>query len=41
MATDSDATDKGLVAGRLGFWGREENGAIESRRVPTVEREIQ
>ena len=41
VATDSNATDKGLVAGRPGFWGREENGAIERRRVPTVEREIQ
>ena len=41
MVTASDLTDKGLVAGRPGFWGREENGAKESRRVPTVEREIQ
>ena len=31
MATDSDATDKGLVAGRPGFWRG--NGATESRRV--------
>ena len=30
MATDSDATDKGLVAGRPGFWRG--TGATESRR---------
>ena len=36
MATDSDLTDKDTVAGRPGFWGREENGATESRRVPAV-----
>ena len=31
MATDSDAKDKGLVAGRPGFWRG--TGATESRRV--------
>ena len=31
MAKDSDATDKGLVACRLGFWA-EANSATESRR---------
>ena len=31
MATDSDATDKGLVAGRPGFWRG--TGATESRRI--------
>ena len=41
VVTASDLTDKGLVAGRPGFWGREGNGDTESRRVPTVEREIQ
>ena len=34
MATDSDPTDKELVAGRPGFRGRKAIGATESRRVP-------
>ena len=39
--TVPDLTDKESVAGRPGFWGREGNGATESRRVLTAEREIQ
>ena len=41
VVTASDLTDKGLVVGRPVFWDRKENGATESRRVLTVEREIQ
>ena len=37
MATDSDATDKGLVAGRPGFWRG--TGATERTRRRQSERE--